>query len=672
MSIIKKISIMLVLIVALSMASTSVYTYFNASKIILSQIEQELKALNNSVSDKIWTVLDYEKKIVNDLALNKEVVDFMALIGKNTTNGEQQNIVETENIVLEKFLNSVGNSENIFLADLNGKIVASSDRQSIGKDISKAEYVKTTLAGSYSISESEDMKTLIFTWPIRSEDKVIGFIGNKIKIAFFSGFLSNVKIESSLYSYAYLLDEKAVTLYDPAPENLGKPVTEQKIKNLSVKLSKGERLKTDVMDYKVGDSHKLASYGVIPGVNWMLFITADRDEITSPARTIAYAIAGSALLLSIIALLIGFFIARGIVNPIKRVTEIVNKTANFDLTQDDRYRGLEKNKDEIGVIAKSVFSMRNSMRDIVSLIVEAADNIVLNAQLVEQLTINLRIQADETTQTSEELAAGIEQTAATAEEINATTSIIEGSVLKIAERSVEGSKIADNVTDRATQLKEGAVEASQNAENIYSEMKHRLQSAIEQADKVNQIEILAQAILQITSQTNLLALNAAIEAARAGESGRGFAVVADEIKKLAEQSSITAVSIKDKVKPVIESVSNLSKSSSELLEFIDKNVNSDYQKLIKTGEQYYDDAKIFNDLMLEFKDTAQNLNSSVEGIVAAISQVSLAANDGAEGIESIMNKTAAIEDKISEVSTSTENSLKNSQKLKAIVSKFKL
>ena len=51
---------------------------------------------------------------------------------------------------------------------------------------------------------------------------------------------------------------------------------------------------------------------------------------------------------------------------------------------------------------------------------------------------------------------------------------------------------------------------------------------------------ITRAVSRISDQTNLLALNAAIEAARAGDHGRGFAVVADEVRALAETSEKSA------------------------------------------------------------------------------------------------------------------------------------
>lgn len=111
-----------------------------------------------------------------------------------------------------------------------------------------------------------------------------------------------------------------------------------------------------------------------------------------------------------------------------------------------------------------------------------------------------------------------------------------------------------------------------------SELNNQLALKIENLNEfTSQLDSMAGEVRAIADQTNLLALNAAIEAARAGESGRGFAVVADEVRTLSGQSGDTGNRITDKTEEVNQVVDELSKSSAQTSDSV--------QKAIKSGEQ---------------------------------------------------------------------------------------
>jgi aerotaxis receptor len=152
-----------------------------------------------------------------------------------------------------------------------------------------------------------------------------------------------------------------------------------------------------------------------------------------------------------------------------------------------------------------------------------------------------------------ERAAGIEETAASLEQLTATVT---------------------RNTDNAHQANRTAVDASRataNGRDIVGKVVDTM-SHIDSSSK--QIGHIVGIIDGIAFQTNLLALNAAVEAARAGEQGRGFAVVAQEVRNLAQRSSTAAKEIRDLISQSNQTVTNGMQLATQAAEAMSKVVTS--------------------------------------------------------------------------------------------------
>jgi len=125
------------------------------------------------------------------------------------------------------------------------------------------------------------------------------------------------------------------------------------------------------------------------------------------------------------------------------------------------------------------------------------------------------------------------------------------------------NEIIEQFSQAFNQVNTSVQEISYGAQNLAKIGEKLSAAAYTTMDNVNKTDEILQMIREIADQTKLLGLNAAIEAARAGEHGRGFAVVAEEIRRLSEQSNISAKQVKQILSLIGESMNSIKEETQE-------------------------------------------------------------------------------------------------------------
>ena len=398
-------------------------------------------------------------------------------------------------------------------------------------------------------------------------------------------------------------------------------------------------------------------------------IVAQSNKTVSQTIMYVIVITASAVILS---LLLGIIIITGISKRTKKTLELIKKTANLDLGDSAGYDKFLKEKDEFGLIINAVSEVRKELVNIIKEVSNNASTLNKIVDLTNQSMSRLGEEIDGVSATTEEVSAGMEETAASVQEMNAASNEIERASENIAEKAKEGSSEAEKISKTANELNKSFTASQESAYRIFEEVKLSLEEALERSKAAEQISILADSILEITSQTNLLALNAAIEAARAGEAGKGFAVVADEIRKLAENSKNTVTEIQSITQTVLSSVNDLSSSSKSLLDFMNNDVVKDYGMMLQATKQYKKDAEFVNGLVENLSVTAEMLLTSIQSTVKALDEVSAATNEGAEGTSNIAQQTSNVVENAGEVIKNIANAKEISAKLNQMIAKFKI
>ena len=394
-----------------------------------------------------------------------------------------------------------------------------------------------------------------------------------------------------------------------------------------------------------------------------------KNEFSSYASNSRMQIIGIAVVMEVILILVLTMITVSIVKPLRKSLTHINEMAQGDFSKEFE-QNLLKRKDDFGQLADSLEKMRSEMNELIGEVKSEALEIIGMVQEIDTSIQALDDQIENVSATTEELAAGMEETAASSEEINAMSHEIESAAKSIAERSQDGANEADEIRERAVKIKKDTDENDRRTRSIHEEINESLTKALEDIKVVDQINVLAKSIMDITGQTNLLALNASIEAARAGEAGKGFAVVADEIRVLAEQSKAAVAHIQEVTGNVTAAVENLANDAERLLEFVGNDVVERLGGFAEMANSYNSDAAYVDSLVTDFSASSEQLLASINGVMDAISDVSKTATEGATGTTDIAEKVGNVVQEAEAIKQKAETTYHSAEKLQKNVERF--
>ncbi len=393
-----------------------------------------------------------------------------------------------------------------------------------------------------------------------------------------------------------------------------------------------------------------------------------QKEISDVSKGLFYLVV-TVILLAVINLTNIVYSTTKIIKPLIKFKDSMLTLASGDLTFEN---SVSHNSSEVGQLSEAISRTRN---DIVYLVKNVKDEVDTIEEIEKNIDYNiteLNFNIENISSNVEELSASMEETAAASEEMAATSHQIESTVSHVSEKSNEGAKKALSISEKANGIRTNAESNQLETKTLIAETSYKLRESIEKAKAIEEINVLAEAIKAITNQTNLLALNAAIEAARAGEAGRGFSVVADEIRKLAEQSNQAINQIQDTTDIIISSVEDLTKESSTMLDFMETRIMSDYEILVKTSQEYSQDADYFNLLSSDLSKLSEETLISVQEIIRVIDSVATASTQGAQGVTDVAERVSEIANKSGTVMNLANNANESAGRLKAGILSFKI
>ncbi|KEI16261.1 chemotaxis protein [Clostridium novyi B str. ATCC 27606] len=486
----------------------------------------------------------------------------------------------------------------------------------------------------------------------------------------------NNKIDIKVNAYMYAIDSNGLERMHPFKEGENISNINDTDGNNVVKLiiDEGKNPKNDGIihfGWKNSEDNvekpKVNAVGYFKPWDWYINIGCYHEDFYKPIYIILRYIIITALLISIISIILIAYLMNKKINPLGDIVESMEKVSKGDIDVKININ----NNDEIGYIGEVFNNMVEKIKSMILDIKLISDNLEEKASIINSSTNVTLENSNNIKQAMEEITSSISDSSKEMQNSFNSMQFLADNIDSIRENSINinneassANKLIENIINILTGLE------TKSEENIIvsNETTQNIQSLLQ---KSNNIIGIVETIEQISNQINLLALNASIESARAGEAGKGFSVVADEIKKLSGETS-NAV---NKINILIEELTNAISISSNSIERSSNVAQSQIGTINETRKIL---SKVIRFMQSMPEKIGRNV-SKIEGVYKEKDVVSVSMNsvlslteEISGSSEEVYASTAEVKEKMDYTKELIEELNTLSEKLKQSIDKFSL